>query len=218
MPSTNEKVLIFAATIIFILFLCPYGCSHDVSQLKTRFKKHLFLPHHNFASSHHVVSKKTLELHHSFHKFSKNHFNHLKNEHDLPLIKNPSKHLKRQIESVEKQRLKHFSQNITLKPPILQTTTKPKRTIWKYSFSQMMKEPMVQLFGVVFILFLLTAVLASLNFLIWHIERSKRRGSQWRSNTAGDVVTRPSLQAPKRSFHIQHALYKNVRRPSTMPA
>lgn len=87
------------------------------------------------------------------------------------------------------------------------------------SISSMLKDPMIQLFGIVFILFLLTAILATINFCIWYLERRRRRiPLHWRSSPGVDVASsRPITQTPKRSFHIQHALYKTVRRPSAMP-
>ena len=87
------------------------------------------------------------------------------------------------------------------------------------SISSMLKDPMIQLFGIVFILFLLTAILATINFCIWYLERRRRRVPlHWRSSPGVDVASsRPISQTPKRSFHIQHALYKTVRRPSAMP-
>lgn len=78
-------------------------------------------------------------------------------------------------------------------------------------------EPMVQLFGVVLILFVLTAILGLVNFCIWYFEKKRRHGPvHWRNAPIGDL-SRPVGQPPKRSFHIQHALYKTVRRPSSMP-
>lgn len=85
----------------------------------------------------------------------------------------------------------------------------------------LLQDPMTQLFGIVLILFVLTVILGTVNFCIFCVEKRRRRGPvQWQSAPIGDSgssSSRPANQAPKRSFHIQHALYKNVRRPSSMP-
>jgi hypothetical protein len=83
------------------------------------------------------------------------------------------------------------------------------------------KDPVVQSFSIVGVLFILTVLLGLINFCIWYIEKRRRRGPvHWRSAPIVDLSvtgSRPITQPPKRSFHIQHALYKSVRRPSSMP-
>ncbi|ESO06333.1 hypothetical protein HELRODRAFT_160497 [Helobdella robusta] len=106
----------------------------------------------------------------------------------------------------------------------MQTTTQTLTTsspTWLDNLTNMAKDPMIQLFGIVFILFFLTAILATVNFCIWYFEKRRRRGPvHWRASPGVDIISttsRPPGQTPKRSFHIQHALYKTVRRPSAMP-
>jgi len=82
-------------------------------------------------------------------------------------------------------------------------------------------DPKMRLFGIVVILFILTVILALINFCIFYFEKRRSRGPlHWRSASISDVTPRTaassSSQPPKRSFHIQHALYKSVRRPSSM--
>src|SRR6218665_269984 len=104
-------------------------------------------------------------------------------------------------------------------PPPGDTNMNTSDTTTQSWFSSFFREPRNQLFGVVLLLFVLTAILGMVNFCIWYFEKKRRRGPvHWRSAPISDItLSRPVAQPPKRSFHIQHALYKTVRRPSSMP-
>lgn len=109
----------------------------------------------------------------------------------------------------------------TLFDPDETTTTSVDTRPTSSGLSSLFNDPMYQLFGVVVLLFVLTLLLGLVNFCIWYIEKRQRSGPvHWRSAPIVDLSvtgSRPVAQPPKRSFHIQHALYKSVRRPSSMP-